>query len=881
MPKKKKKVKPTKEGGLKHFLASSQFAVARGAFYMLFAFYSFVAITSYVLSFVFSGAEPLRADNWCGTFGGWLASCLVNGTFGIASLGLCFLLFVYGMRLISKNRERKPDKAPRSTLWNDNRKFRKCLWSVLFWVMWLSITIGWIANPEDGEQHTLAATLSGVVGIEFARVLFSLLHIGLPILLLFLACLFLVMVHHVRIRIPERRLRPQERAARPEVVEEEDGDEDGEEEEDRPGFFARLWGRVIGSGGQDDDETDDEEGDEDTNEGADFEPDTHLDDIVRGQSGSDRTSEEPRQQPSAESNVDDDDGGRVTFDINDEFERVNRRAGRSGEPIFTVNDVPETDNRGDEGAQGNEEEIGTDPDDYRVHYGIDEPYDPKLDLKDYIMPNTDILEDWEQKNVKVSKEELVANKDRIVDTLRDYGIEVTEISAQPGPTVTLYKIKPARGVRISKIQGLENDIALSLAALGIRIIAPIPGESNIGIEVPNAKPQIVAMKTMLESDEFRKAKMELPVAFGKTISNECFITDLAKMPHLLMAGATGTGKSVGLNAVLASLLYTKHPSELKLVLIDPKKVEFSLYSKIERHYLAVMPDELSKDPDKREPVITDVKKVVRTLNSLCIEMDTRYDLLKAAKVRKITEYNEKFCKRMLNPDNGHRYLPYIVVVIDEFGDLIMTVGKEVELPICRLAQLARAVGIHLIIATQRPTTNIITGTIKANFPARVAFRVTSGIDSKTILDTGGAQQLIGRGDMLISLAGKDLVRLQCALIDTPEIERLVQFIGDQRGYAEGEGFVLPEYLDENDAPNRDFDAKSKDEFFNDAARLVVASQFGSTSLLQRKLSLGYNRAGRIIDQLEAAGIVGPYNGSKAREVLVKDEVTLEEILSNL
>ena len=533
------------------------------------------------------------------------------------------------------------------------------------------------------------------------------------------------------------------------------------------------------------------------------------------------------------------------------------------------------------GSEEPVEETEHDPDDYRVHYGIDEPYDPKLDLKDFQMPTTDLLEDWEQKNVKVSKEELVANKDRIVDTLRDYGIEVTEISAQPGPTVTLYKIKPARGVRISKIQGLENDIALSLAALGIRIIAPIPGESNIGIEVPNAKPQIVAMKTMLESEEFRKAKMELPIAFGKTISNECFVTDLAKMPHLLMAGATGTGKSVGLNAVLASLLYTKHPSELKLVLIDPKKVEFSLYSKIERHYLAVMPDELGKDPDKREPVITDVKKVVRTLNSLCIEMDTRYDLLKAAKVRKITEYNEKFCKRMLNPENGHRYLPYIVVVIDEFGDLIMTVGKEVELPICRLAQLARAVGIHLIIATQRPTTNIITGTIKANFPARAAFRVTSGIDSKTILDTGGAQQLIGRGDMLISLAGKDLVRLQCALIDTPEIEKLVQFIGDQRGYADGEGFVLPEYLDENDAPNKEFDAKAKDEFFNDAARLVVASQFGSTSLLQRKLSLGYNRAGRIIDQLEAAGIVGPYNGSKARDVLIKDEVTLEEILRNL
>jgi len=577
------------------------------------------------------------------------------------------------------------------------------------------------------------------------------------------------------------------------------------------------------------------------------------------------------------------------FIIDDEFARINKRAqGKStdkDEPTFTINENEETatsdSNTIEEESPAEDETSSIDTeemedDDYRRHYGIDEPFDPQLTLKDFVMPSTDMLEDWEVANVKVTKEELIANKDRIVQTLRDYGIEITEISANPGPTVTLYKIKPAPGVRISKIKNLEDDIALSLAALGIRIIAPIPGESNVGIEVPNAKPQIVAMKTMLESDAFKaaSAKMELPVAFGKTISNECFVTDLAKMPHLLMAGATGTGKSVGLNAVLASLLYTKHPTELKLVLVDPKKVEFSLYSAIERHYLAKMPDE-------EEAVITDVKKVVRTLNSLCLEMDTRYDLLKKGKVRKITEYNEKFCKRMLNPANGHRYLPYIVVVIDEFGDLIMTAGKEVELPIARLAQLARAVGIHLIIATQRPTTNIITGTIKANFPARVAFRVTSGIDSKTILDTGGAQQLIGRGDMLISLAGKDMIRMQCALIDTPEIERLVKYIGDQRGFSDEDIFTLPEYLDENEEPNKDFDAKSKDEFFNDAARLVVASQFGSTSLLQRKLQLGYNRAGRIIDQLEAAGIVGPSNGSKPRDVLIHDEVSLEELLKSL
>ena len=603
-----------------------------------------------------------------------------------------------------------------------------------------------------------------------------------------------------------------------------------------------------------------------------FESDSHLDSFVIERVNRRRGGKNDNVNDNLNENLNVNDNVNLNDNLNDNVNLDEKDDGIT----FSIDERFENDNVNDN-LDDNEDENEVDefePDDYRAHYGIDEPYDPKLDLRDFVMPNTDILEDWDQKNVKVTKEELIANKDRIVETLRDYGIEITEISAQPGPTVTLYKIKPARGVRISKIQGLENDIALSLAALGIRIIAPIPGESNIGIEVPNAKPQIVAMKTMLESDAFRNAKMELPIAFGKTISNDVLVADLAKMPHLLMAGATGTGKSVGLNAVLASLLYKKHPSELKLVLVDPKKVEFSLYSALERHYLAKMPDE-------DEAVITDTKKVVRTLNSLCIEMDSRYDLLKLAGVRKITEYNDKFIHRHLNPEHGHRYLPYIVVIIDEFGDLIMTAGKEVELPIARIAQLARAVGIHLIIATQRPTTNIITGTIKANFPARAAFRVTSGIDSKTILDTGGAQQLIGRGDMLISLAGKDMIRLQCALIDTPEIERLVHVIGDQRGYSDSNIFMLPEYLDENDEPTKDFDPKQKDEFFNDAARLVVASQFGSTSLLQRKLQLGYNRAGRIIDQLEAAGIVGPYKGSKARDVLIKDEVELEELLRNL
>lgn len=519
-----------------------------------------------------------------------------------------------------------------------------------------------------------------------------------------------------------------------------------------------------------------------------------------------------------------------------------------------------------------EEETFEDKEDFEEeieeHYGIDTPYDPKLELSSYRQPTVDILIDYEKNNKVIDEKELLSNKDRIVSTLRNYKIDIVKISATPGPTVTLYEIVPAPGTRINKIKNLEDDIALSLSALGIRIIAPIPGKGTIGIEVPNFNPQIVSMKTMLTSPQFVDTKYELPIAIGKTISSEPYVADLAKMPHLLMAGATGQGKSVGLNAIISSLLFKKHPCDLKFVMVDPKKVELSLYSKIERHYLA-------KLPDSEEAIITDVKKVVRTLNSLCIEMDQRYDLLKIAGCKKITEYNAKFCSRRLLPTEGHRYLPYIVLVIDEFADLIMTAGKEIEMPIARLAQLARAVGIHLIIATQRPTVNIITGTIKANFPARIAFKVSSRVDSKTILDTSGAEQLIGRGDMLIS-AGSDLIRLQCALIDTEEIEQLSEYIGSQRGF--DETFLLPEYLDETSEPSKEVDMKQLDPKFEESARLVVLHQHGSTSLIQRKLSLGYNRAGRIIDQLEAAGIVGPFEGSKAREVLVKTEVELNEIL---
>lgn len=499
-------------------------------------------------------------------------------------------------------------------------------------------------------------------------------------------------------------------------------------------------------------------------------------------------------------------------------------------------------------------------------------YDPTLDLSNYQYPPLDLLEEHSSGNPKVTQEELDENKNKIVETLRNYKIEITKIKATIGPTVTLYEIIPAPGVKISKIKNLEDDIALSLAALGIRIIAPIPGAGTIGIEVPNQNPEVVSMRGIISSRKFQESKYALPVAMGRTISNETYTFDLAKMPHLLVAGATGQGKSVGLNAIITSLLYKKHPSQLKFVMVDPKKVELSIYSIIEKHFLAKLPDE-------DEAIITETTKVINTLNSLCIEMDSRYDLLKDAQVRNIKEYNEKFVKRQLNPNKGHKYLPYIVVVVDEFADLIMTAGKEVEQPIARIAQLARAVGIHMIIATQRPSTNIITGVIKANFPARIAFKVASMIDSRTILDSPGANQLIGRGDMLISV-GSEMTRVQCAFVDTPEIDGITHYIAGQQSYPSA--FALPEYTPENEGGGvSEADLGSKDPLFEEAARLVVNSQQGSTSSIQRRFSIGYNRAGRIIDQLEAAGIVGPFEGSKARQVLVSDEYSLEMLLKNI
>jgi S-DNA-T family DNA segregation ATPase FtsK/SpoIIIE len=496
-------------------------------------------------------------------------------------------------------------------------------------------------------------------------------------------------------------------------------------------------------------------------------------------------------------------------------------------------------------------------------------FDPTLELSNFKFPTFNLLKQYNE-SISIDPQELEANKDRIVETLKNYKIGIAEIKATVGPTITLYEIVPEAGIRISKIKNLEDDIALSLSALGIRIIAPIPGKGTIGIEVPNKKATIVSMHSVISSKKFQESQMELPIALGKTISNETFVVDLATMPHLLMAGATGQGKSVGLNAVLTSLLYKKHPAEVKFILVDPKKVELTLFNKIERHYLA-------KLPNVEEAIITDTTKVVHTLNSLCIEMDNRYDLLKDAMVRNIKEYNVKFKQRKLNPNDGHHFLPYIILVIDEFADLIMTAGKEVETPIARLAQLARAIGIHLIVATQRPSVNVITGIIKANFPARIAFRVTSKIDSRTILDSGGADQLIGRGDLLYT-AGNEINRIQCAFIDTPEVEKITDFIGSQKAYAEA--YLLPEYVDDESGTSIDIDIEDRDKLFKDAAEIIVTAQQGSASLLQRKLKLGYNRAGRLIDQLEAAGIVGGFEGSKARQVLVQDFVALEHLLEN-
>ncbi|WP_167612753.1 FtsK/SpoIIIE family DNA translocase [Maribellus sediminis] len=697
---------------------------------------------------------------------------------------------------------------------NINR-FRQSIIYSLISVIWLSLALGLIFNKTTSDSFIYLGGHYGFVLSNWMRSLIGM--VGLILLLLITGVMIIVIRFDKAFAFLNNLVRPGQKEAVAEVEDDEDDDDDLEP------FEEEL---------EDDDTL---IGEDDITKVID------EDDVVRA---------------IFEADGDDDFEAAVNEEPEDEIETVKPTAETEAEDEDLSLDVePKVEE--EEADEINPEEL--------------EDYDPTLDLSSYKFPTLDLLEDHKFGDAEVKQEELVANKNRIVETLRHYKIEITKIRATIGPTITLYEIVPAPGVRISKIKNLEDDIALSLSALGIRIIAPIPGRGTIGIEVPNQNPEVVSMHSIIRSKKFQESTAELPIALGKTISNETYLFDLAKMPHILVAGATGQGKSVGVNVIITSLLYKKHPAQLKFVFIDPKKVELNIYSVIEKHYLA-------KLPDSEEPVITDIQKVKNTLNSVNIEMDTRYDLLKAAHARNIKEYNKKFISRKLNPEKGHKYMPYIVVIIDEFADLIMTAGKEIELPIARIAQLARAVGIHMIIATQRPSTNIITGVIKANFPARIAFKVASMIDSRTILDTPGANQLIGKGDMLIA-SGSEITRVQCAFVDTPEVEKICSFISEQRGYPTA--FLLPEYVGDDEPGPGAVDLNNRDDLFDDAARVVVANQMGSTSMIQRRFSIGYNRAGRLMDQLEAAGIVGPSEGSKARQVLISDEYSLEQLLNNL
>ena len=773
--------------------------------------------------------STIAAENWLGKIGAALSHQFIYDWFGIASFLFVVISFIVGFRVLFK-----VSLLP---------IFKTIKYS-LFGLIWLSLFFGYFFNED-------LFYLGGAVGYELNLFLSSILgKIGAGIFVFFLLSIFIISVFDIKTFFSNFK---------------KDVDQIKNEENEK--LHELHTEKTI------DELHDEAEGEiavEDIPEP--FIASENIEEIPIKEEHTLKVTEDTAA-PEVEKVAEDKFPLEVTAPIEEVYSPLIAETNTGAVELTTevteeLNEIPEDVALEIEEGKEKDEILS----DKEVNKKLEDygEYDPTLDLSEYKMPGIDLLDDHGDGKIKVDKGELEANKNRIVNTLENYNIKIQSIKATIGPTVTLYEIVPAPGVRISKIKNLEDDIALSLAALGIRIIAPIPGKGTIGIEVPNQNPDVVSMRTVIASEKFQNADYDLPVVMGKTISNEVFAFDLAKMPHLLMAGATGQGKSVGLNAVLTSLLYKKHPSQLKFVLVDPKKVELTLFNKIERHFLA-------KLPDSEDAIITDNQKVIHTLNSLCIEMDERYELLKNAFVRNIKEYNAKFVARKLNPENGHKYLPYIVLVIDEFADLIMTAGKEVETPIARLAQLARAIGIHLIIATQRPSTNIITGSIKANFPARIAFRVTTGIDSRTILDSGGAEQLIGRGDMLLS-TGSDLVRLQCAFVDTPEVEKLTEFIGSQRAYPDA--FLLPEYIDENSSAIGDVDKSDRDVLFEDAARLIVQHQQGSASLLQRKLKLGYNRAGRIVDQLEAAGIIGQFEGSKARQVLITDEMSLEQLLKN-
>ena len=818
----------------KKHLTKEQWHKIFGILLLLFSLVAFVSILSFWFThtadqeYVQPGSD-IQPGNWCRGLGAYLAHFCCDATFGLFAIGIPFLTFLYGVRLTFEK-----------TLLP---LFRTTVTTVLTMV-WLSMFLAFFF-VKKGEVD-INSFPSGFFGNSITGLLVDGTgKIATFFILLALLLLILFLCYNIS-----------------------------------PSVFVKAgskvkdkWVESRKNRNDNDDDDDDDDYDEDDAE------------VVVGGKKKKKGSQQRETEDLPGQYIEELGGlskeyGNNTIDLGGS-ETANQKpeAPVSEVPFDIVNGDSSNDTPQEENVNA---EMAVEPDTPEpAPLALPEPvlpledYDPRLDLSHYQFPTTDLLLDYQPTviNEAAKMQELREKKERIEKTLKSFGIEIKKIFATIGPTVTLYEIVPAEGVRISKIKNLEDDIALSLAALGIRIIAPIPGKGTIGIEVPNANPQIVAMKDILDSDKFQNNKYDLPIGLGKTISNEPFVADLAKMPHLLMAGATGQGKSVGLNAIIASLLYKKHPSELKFVLIDPKKVEFTLYSIIERHYLAML-------PGADNPIITDVKKVIYTLNSLCAEMDARYDLLQLAQVRNIKEYNTKFCQRKLSPTNGHRYLPYIVLVIDEFGDLIMTAGREVETPIARLAQLARAIGIHLIIATQRPSVNIITGVIKANFPSRIAFRVTSIVDSRTILDGSGANQLIGKGDMLLS-TGSDLVRLQCAFIDMPEVEALTRFIADQKGYPEP--FLLPEYVEETTGRGNDepVNPNEIDSCFMDAATLIVETQMGSTSLLQRKMKLGYARAGRIMDQLEEFKIVGPAVGSKVREVKVKTAEELRVIFQNM
>ncbi len=838
-----KRQKKTSTANTPVWLKDGRIGKVFGVFMILLSVYLLFAFSSYLFLYFQWDADDIftyfsftdiltdntiEADNWAGRLGAALSIFFIKRGFGISAFFLILILFVAGMRFALKI-----NVLP---LW-------RTIALSLVGTLWLTVTLGFIF------RNTSYAILGGITGYQSAFWLEGLLgKTGTGILLFFALIAILVIAFNMPLALPKPPVSLANSAG------------DSEEFDDEnlvPGATDRRTNSRFNNPLP-----------EDKYNTTEFAVKEEDDDFIFGKENLLKNTANGNKHLAGDESEDDaeDDDLAIAHsgsDIEFEIEQPSLSPGGNG---------VDGQNNGN-GTAGYNNGDNADTADAPLHYGIDTEFDPTLELPDYKRPTLDLLDDYVPGSVSFAaqKEELEANKDRIVETLGNYGITIDKIKATIGPTVTLYEIIPAKGVRISKIRNLEDDIALSLAAMGIRIIAPIPGKGTIGIEVPNLKPEIVPMKSILGSDKFQATKYELPFGIGKTIQNEPYIVDLSRLPHILMAGATGQGKSVGLNAIITSILYCKHPSEVKFIMIDPKKVELTLFSKIERHFLA-------KLPDSEEAIITDTRKVVRTLNSLNIEMENRYDLLKDAQVRNIKEYNTRFIARKLSPLHGHRFLPYLIVVIDEYADLIMTAGKEIELPLTLLAQKARAIGIHLVIATQRPSVNIITGTIKANFPARLAFRVISKIDSRTILDSGGADQLIGRGDMLLS-TGSDLLRLQCAFVDTHEVERVTEFIGSQRGYSDA--YHLPEFADEQDQKEVEFDAGQRDELFEDAARIIVATQQGSTSLLQRKLKLGYNRAGRIIDQLEAAGIVGPFEGSKAREVRVANEMALEQFLKDM